>query len=89
MLFLLFTYQSCILFGNQIDEPRDENFQQNYEAVTIPRTEFENSTAYLPAITIEEAGKIYVKDIYLLTNPIKSFIFTTTQILKTQLIQVF
>ena len=65
---MILVLNSCI-WGNlddDINPPID--FQQQYEAVTMLRTEFENSTALLPAEPIVETGKIYVKDGFLFIN---------------------
>lgn len=47
---------------------------QYYEAQTMLRTEFENSTQLLPAQPISKTGKIYIKDGFLFINqPNKGF----------------
>jgi len=57
-------FQSCI-WPNTSDDFIDE---QQYQAVTMLRSEFENSTELLPPKAIEETGKIYVKDNLLFIN---------------------
>ena len=73
-LLMLLLLNSCI--WGTVDDDINPPFevQQQHEAVTISRTEFENSTELLPAEPILETGKIYVKDDYLFINqPNKGF----------------
>ena len=85
-LLMLLLLNSCI--WGTVDDDINPPFEvlQQHEAVTISRTEFENSTELLPAEPILETGKIYVKDVYLSINQIKGFIYSTTQILQILLI---
>ncbi|WP_452222999.1 hypothetical protein [Lacinutrix chionoecetis] len=75
LLFMTIVLNSC--FWNTADDDFvNPNFQplQQYEAVTMLRTEFENATLLLPPEPISETGKIYVKDGYLFINqPNKGF----------------
>ncbi len=62
MLFsLMVLFQACP-FGGGNDFPEPE---ENYEAVIMLRSEFENSSALLPPREIINSGKIYVKDDFL------------------------
>lgn len=74
-LLMILLLNSCI-WNNVDDGVIDPGFQpqQQYEAVTMLRTEFENSTQLLPPEPITETGKIYVKDGFLFINqPNKGF----------------
>ena len=69
-LTMLFT--SCIWDND--DDIIDPPFESAYEAVTLPRDSFEISTELLDTKPLEQTGKIYVKDQYLLINePNKGF----------------
>ncbi|RAJ17090.1 hypothetical protein [Olleya aquimaris] len=75
-LFVLLFASSCWYSTNNIDDDISEPFipTYQYEAVTMLRTEFENSTTLEEAKPIEETGKIYVKDNFLFINqPNKGF----------------
>lgn len=77
VFFILITLllNSCI-WGNIDDDVVNPGIQptQQYEAVTMLRSEFENSTELLPAVPITETGKIYVKSGFLFINqPNKGF----------------
>ncbi len=58
----------CILplffFSFQCDENEFVS-EENYEAVVMSRSEFENSTTILPPKPIINSGKIYIKDNFL------------------------
>ncbi|AUC81944.1 hypothetical protein [Lacinutrix sp. Bg11-31] len=75
LLLMTLLLNACI--WNTVDDDIIEpGFQQpqQYEAVTMLISEFENSTALLPAEPITETGKIYVKDGFLFINrPNKGF----------------
>ncbi len=59
--------QSCFLIEtNGGDSPE----QSQYQPITMLRSDFENSTTFLPTQTIINSGKIYVKDQYLFVNEI-------------------
>ncbi len=62
LLFILMLLLQACPFAGDVDFPPPE---QNYEAVVMLRSEFENSTALLPPRTIVNSGKIYVKDDFL------------------------
>lgn len=69
----LICFQSCFYANDDalIIEPPQ---QQLYEAVTMPRTDFESSTMLLASKAIEHSGKIYIKGDYLFINePYKGF----------------
>ncbi len=52
----------------------DPERYSSYKAVTLSRTDFENSTALINSQPVEKSGKIYVKDNYLIVNePNKGF----------------
>jgi len=75
LLLITFLLNAC-LWDTMDDgfEPQPFQQQRQYEAVTILRTVFENSTKLLPAEPITETGKIYVKDGYLfISQPNKGF----------------
>ena len=82
VVFLLTTILLNACIWNNVNDVIDPVFpeQQQYEAVTMLISEFENSTVLLPAEQISETGKIYVKDDYLFINqPNKGFhIFDNT-----------
>ncbi|WP_052158178.1 hypothetical protein [Lacinutrix jangbogonensis] len=76
VLFLLITLllNSCFWNTNDDDVINPGFQQQQYEAVTILRTEFENSSQLLPPEPITETGKIYAKGGFLFINqPNKGF----------------
>lgn len=69
---LFLSLYSCFTWETSDDEVIVS--RQMYEAVTMLRTEFENSTDLLPPKPIENSGKIYVKGNYLFINePNKGF----------------
>lgn len=76
MLLLTCLVASCMWDLND-DDPDlivDPPFESAYEAVILPRDAFETSTELLDTEPLEETGKIYVKDQYLLINePNKGF----------------
>ena len=80
-IYLIAFFTTTMLFSSCIWDVNDDDggdpfgsSQSNYEAVIIPRETFETSTQLLYAKQIEETGKIYVKDQYLLINePNKGF----------------
>jgi len=57
---------SCIWNPNVDDDNPPPS--SAYEAVVLPRVDFENSTQLLAQKPLENTGKIYVKDQYLLIN---------------------
>ncbi|MFD0988887.1 hypothetical protein ACFQ1R_02155 [Mariniflexile jejuense] len=62
---LILTCTSCLYIRNNDDtEPQKSSFK----AVTINRSDFENSTELMEAKPNIESGKIYVKDNYLIIN---------------------
>lgn len=68
---LLFSLTGCIGGWQDDDNPYTTIPYQNlYEPILMPRAEFENSTELLPARTIINSGKIYVKDSYLFINEV-------------------
>jgi len=70
---MIISLNSCI-WDNREDDINPPFEQQQYQAVTMLRTDFENSTELLPAKLIIETGKIYVKDDFLFINqPNKGF----------------
>lgn len=72
---LALVLQSCIYWGVDDDVILPPTQQQyNYQAVTMLRSDFENSTELLESKPITNTGKIYVKDNYLFINePNKGF----------------
>jgi len=69
---LLFTVvislQSCIYWGND-DEIDDVSvYESQYKPITQPRATFENSINMQESRPISDAGKIYIKDQYILIN---------------------
>jgi len=66
-LSLFLTLTSC-WYVDDGDPPLTQPFEQQYQAVTMLRTDFENSTVLEDSKPIEETGKIYVKDNYLFIN---------------------
>lgn len=70
LLFLAILASSCIWDLND-DDPDiivDPPFESAYEPVILPRDSFETSTVLIDTKPIEETGKIYIKDQYLLIN---------------------
>lgn len=74
-LLMCLLLNACLWDINDDDDFANPNQDLRlFEAVTILRTEFENSTTLLPAEPILETGKIYIKDGYLFINkPNKGF----------------
>lgn len=73
-VFIMLLASSCWYTNTEDDilEPFVPTYQ--YEAITMLRTDFENSTTLEEAKPIEETGKIYVKDNFLFINqPNKGF----------------
>ncbi len=69
---LILSLYSCFPWGTNDDDVTP--LSPRYEAVTMLRMEFENSTDLLPPKSIDSSGKIYVKDDYLFINePNKGF----------------
>ena len=74
LLFMTLLLNACLWDAVDDDFESQPFRQRQYEPVTILRTVFENSTELLPAESITETGKIYVKDGYLFINqPNKGF----------------
>lgn len=68
---LILSLYSCFPWGTNDDDVAPT---QTYEAITMQRAEFENSTDLFPPKPIENSGKIYVKGDYLFINePNKGF----------------
>ena len=69
LLIVTVTFFGCTPFsgGSTDDEPLPTS---NYEPILLHRVAFENSLTIEPAKSIENAGKIYVKDDYLFINEI-------------------
>lgn len=73
-VFILLFASSCWYTANDDDISEPFVPTNQYEAVTMLRTEFENSTTLEEAKPIEETGKIYVKGNLLFINqPNKGF----------------
>lgn len=69
--FGVFSLTGC--FGNWQDDDGgsgSSQYQPLYEPILMPRLEFENSTELLPARTIINSGKIYVKDNFLFISEV-------------------
>jgi len=60
--------QSCFWTGT--DDGGDPPAQSQYQVITMLRSDFENSTTFLPTQAIINSGKIYVKDQYLFVNEV-------------------
>ena len=73
ILFLsFFILHSCIFSISDSDD--DDSYVSIYNPIRLTRTEFENSVALDNAKTLEETGKIYVKNNFLFINePYKGF----------------
>jgi hypothetical protein len=66
----LFLFQACIGWGSDDDIIEPEPFN-NYEPVVMQRTAFETTTIFESTPrTIENSGKIYVKDDFIFINEV-------------------
>lgn len=72
LLILVLAIGCTSCWYTRVDEP--EYLQSAYEPVILSRTDFENSTELMASQPNIKAGKIYVKDAYLIINePNKGF----------------
>ncbi len=69
LLLIASLFSSCIFTGNDDDIPFNP-LQSAYEAIKMPRHEFENTTQLHPPRTIVNSGKIYIKDHLLFINEV-------------------
>jgi len=72
MGYLLFLNTSC--FPSHNENSVSSISYSNYDAITLSRTDLENSTKLMDSQTISKSGEIYIKDNYLIVNdPNKGF----------------
>jgi len=62
---IAFCFSSCIYWNNDDDIPSQES---QYEPITQTRSFFENDIELQTSRPISDAGKIYIKDEYILIN---------------------
>jgi len=64
-------FWSCLPFGNNDDDIIEQPYPESqYEPIILSRSDFESTTLFLPARSISNSGKIYVKDQYLFVNEV-------------------
>ena len=65
---IIICFSSCIYWDNDDDIPDISSYESQYEPITQSRPFFENDIALQASRPISDAGKIYVKDEYILIN---------------------